>query len=96
MAKIEFKGYTAVQASNNHVMIAKDGKMVLHSQCDEKKTSGELKAMIEAYITLTESGEIDRICNEEEESEGMTAKEYIELGAYIAKGFAAGLEESSH
>lgn len=69
MAKAEYKGYTAVQASNNHVMIAKDGKVVLHSQCSEKKTGGELKAMIEAYITLTESDEIDRICSEDEESE---------------------------
>lgn len=61
MGKAEYKGYTAIQASNNHVMIAKDGKMVLHSQCDEKKTSGELKAMIEAYITLTESGQLKKL-----------------------------------
>ena len=69
MAIAEYKGYTATQARNNHVLIAKDGKIVLHSQCNEKKTSGELKAMIEAYITLTESDEIDRICREDEESE---------------------------
>lgn len=70
MAAVEYKGYTAVQAKiNNHVVIAKDGKKVLHAQCNEKKTSGELKAMIEACIELTENGAFDSIYNEEEESE---------------------------
>lgn len=49
---VEYKGYIAEQAYNNHVIILKDDKMILHASCDKKKTDDELKEMIDAFILL--------------------------------------------
>ena len=40
-------GYTAVQSTNNHIIVYKDDQMVMHSSCDVKKTEDELREHIE-------------------------------------------------
>ena len=55
MATATYKGYTAVQAKNNHVMVIKDGRTVLHAPCEKRKTSEELMDMIDALIVIRES-----------------------------------------
>lgn len=53
--RIEHKGYVVLQdAYNHHVMILKDKKMVMHSQCDSKKNDDELREMVDNYLTLME------------------------------------------
>ena len=49
---IEYKGYVVGQAPNHHVMISKDGRLVLHAQCNEPKTDDELREMVDFYIEL--------------------------------------------
>lgn len=66
---IEYKGYEVMQVPNRHVWIAKDGKVVLHAHCTKLKTDDELRAMVDNYIELTESGKFDEIYNENEDSE---------------------------
>jgi len=56
---VQHMGYQAVQASNHHVWISKNGQTVLHAQCDKLKTREELKEMIYNYIELTENGKLD-------------------------------------
>jgi len=51
---VEYKGYIAEQSYNNHVLILKEGKTVLHASCNKKKTDDELKEMIDALIVLRE------------------------------------------
>lgn len=53
-AVVEHEGYKAVQASNNHVTIYKDGQMIMHSSCKVKKTEDELKADIEFVKAMRE------------------------------------------
>ena len=69
MSMIEHKGYEVMQVANHHVWIGKDNKLVLHANCEEEKTDDELRAMVDAYIELTESGKFDEIYNENEECE---------------------------
>ena len=66
---IEYKGYKVMQVSNFHVWIGKDNKLVCHANCEEEKTDDELRAMVDSYIELTESGKFDEIYNENEDSE---------------------------
>jgi len=52
---MEYKGYTVTQSSyNNHVMISKDGQMVSHINCSEKKSEEELKEMTDFILELRE------------------------------------------
>ena len=44
--------YTVCQASNNHITIAKDGKMVMHASCTKKKSDDELREMVKYYEEL--------------------------------------------
>lgn len=45
---VEFEGYKAVQATNNHISVYDaDGHMVMHSSCNRKYTEDELKTHIE-------------------------------------------------
>ena len=66
---MEYKGYKVEQAPNYHVWVTKDGRMVLHAQCNKPKTDDELKEVVDNYIELTESGKFDEIYNETENSE---------------------------
>ena len=61
---IEYKGYEAMQVSNFHVWIGKNDKLVCHVNCEEEKTDDELRAMVDNYIELTESGKFGEIYNE--------------------------------
>ena len=44
---IHHKGYTIAQATNNHVTITKNGDLISHSQCIEKLSEDDLKAMVD-------------------------------------------------
>ena len=65
--KVSKSEYTAIQSTNNHVTIIKDGRMVMHSQCNEKKTEEELLAMVDAYIRIAKSGAIEDLLADESE-----------------------------
>ena len=43
LSHIEHEGYTVVQASNFHISVYKDGRMILHSSCKRKMSEDELK-----------------------------------------------------
>ena len=66
---IKYKGYEVVQAPNHHVWITKDGRRVLHAQCNKPKTEDELREMVDFYIELTESGKFDEIYNDKGDDE---------------------------
>ena len=53
MRSVEYMGYLVCQYHNNHVSIYKDGRMVMHSQCDKRKTDKELRAMVHHFLKLT-------------------------------------------
>lgn len=65
---IEYKGYVVSQSDyNNHVMILKDGHMVMHAQCTKKMTEKELQKDADMFLALVEeSGEIDFDCEAED------------------------------
>ena len=53
MRSIEHMGYVVCQSNyNNHVTIYKDGHMVMHSQCSERKADKELRAMVHHFLHL--------------------------------------------
>ena len=47
LTQVEYDGYKAIQATNHHIMVYKDGRIVMHSSCDVKKTEDELREHIE-------------------------------------------------
>lgn len=49
--------YTVVQASNHHITIVKDGRMVYHASCTKKKTDEELKEHVVFYERLVRKDE---------------------------------------
>ena len=52
---VKYKGYEAVQSDyNNHVMIVKDGRMVMHIDCTENMSAKELRGKIERCIMIRE------------------------------------------
>ena len=52
MIKINYKGYTVSQASNNHVMITKDKQMVFHAPCSKPLSKEELKEKADWFIDI--------------------------------------------
>ena len=54
MKKVNYKGYTISQASNNHIMITKDNEMVFHASATKELTEDELKEQIDLLIELME------------------------------------------
>lgn len=52
MLKINYKGYTISQASNNHIMICKDKQMLFHAQCNKKLNEDDLKQELELFLKL--------------------------------------------
>ena len=48
--KVNYKGYTISQASNNHIMITKDNEVVFHASLSKKLNEEELKAQIDWFI----------------------------------------------
>jgi len=52
---VKYKGYEAVQSDyNNHVMIVKDGRMVMHVPHRKKLSAKELRGEIERCIMIRE------------------------------------------
>ena len=54
MLKINYKCYVISQASNNHVMICKNNKMVFHGQNSVKLNKNGLKKVLEHYFKLND------------------------------------------
>lgn len=52
MKRVNYKGYTISQASNNHIMIVKNNKMVFHANATKKLTEDELKQQIDWFINI--------------------------------------------
>lgn len=64
MKKLKYKGYTVSQASNKHVMITKDDKMVFHANCSKELNKEELKKQVEWFIKLFGSIDIVEVVDE--------------------------------
>lgn len=47
---VDYKGFRAIQAPNNHVIICKNGVTVLHKSYNKKKNDEELKKLIDDYL----------------------------------------------
>lgn len=66
----EYKGYTVTQEKKSrHVIVSKDGRMVMHVPCTERKTEVELEEMVDFYEKVTammEKGELRPIHSEGE------------------------------
>ena len=50
--KIKYRDCIVSQASNNHVMIIKDGESVFHAEVDKKLTDDELKGNVDFYLDI--------------------------------------------
>lgn len=50
--KIKYRDCIVSQASNNHVMVCKDGEMVFHAEVDKKLTDDELKGNVDFYLDV--------------------------------------------
>ena len=62
---IEHKGYRIEQNDyNNHIMMCKDDRMVLHVNCTEKRTEQQLRGLVDGYIKFLESGDMVDIFQE--------------------------------
>ena len=46
LTRIEYEGYTVIQAKNHDIMVYKNGRIVMHSSCKVKKTEDELREHI--------------------------------------------------
>ena len=65
---MEYKGYTVLQMSNNHVHVYKDGKMVMHVPAYKKREDSELTSIVDFYLQLREDRTLKR---NTEDSTGM-------------------------
>lgn len=64
---IEHRGYFIQQSTyNNHIMIIKDDRMLLHASCTEKMTEKQLRGVVDGYIKFLESGNAADIWRDEE------------------------------
>lgn len=63
MLKINYKGYTISQASNNHIMICKDKQMLFHAQCNKKLNEDDLKQELELFLKLNKALEEEGMFN---------------------------------
>lgn len=50
--EIKYRDCIVSQASNNHVMVCKDGEMVFHAEVDKKLTDEELKGNVDFYLDI--------------------------------------------
>ena len=49
--KVEYKGYVIEQSKyNNHIMIFKDNKMVMHISATKKFSESELKSIVNFWL----------------------------------------------
>lgn len=49
---VTYRGVTASQAKNNHVMLVRFDHMVMHAAFDRKLSEDELKCLIDDYFKL--------------------------------------------
>lgn len=52
MKRVNYRGYTISQASNNHIMITTEGVMVFHASTSKKMSTNELKEQIDWFINI--------------------------------------------
>lgn len=45
--KVDHEGYTIIQSAGNHLMVYKDGQIVLYASCTQKMTEKELRDQID-------------------------------------------------
>ena len=50
--EIKYRDCIVSQASNNHVMVCKDGEMVFHSQINKELTDDDLKKQVDFYLDV--------------------------------------------
>ena len=50
--KIKYRDCIVSQASNNHVMIIKDGESVFHASLDKRLTDDELREQVDFYLDI--------------------------------------------
>ena len=50
--EIKYRGYTISQASNNHVAIFQNSKMIFHSQISKKLSDEELKKQVDFFLDI--------------------------------------------
>ena len=50
--EVKYRDCIVSQASNNHVMVCKDGEMVFHAEVDKKLTDEELKGNVDFYLDI--------------------------------------------
>lgn len=50
--EIKYRDCIVSQASNNHVMVCKDGEMVFHVEVNKKLTDEELKGNVDFYLDI--------------------------------------------
>ena len=53
---VEYGEYTVKQSTNNHVAVYKNGRMVMHCQCDKPMTDDELLSYIGFYEVFANKG----------------------------------------
>ena len=51
---MKYKGYEVGQAPKHHIWITKDGKRVMHSQCNKPLSEDGLKEVVDNYIEFME------------------------------------------
>lgn len=49
---VTYRGVTASQAKNNHVILARFDHMVMHVACDRELSEDELKCLIDDYFYI--------------------------------------------
>lgn len=81
MKSVEYKGFRVTQDElSHHVMVAKDGEMVMHIPCTESKTEAELCEMVDFYGTVVERAYLSEVGgpwdDEAEDEEGETRRGY--------------------
>ena len=47
---VEYKGDTISQSGNDHIMVAKDNRMLMHIVATEQKTAEQLKKYVDFYL----------------------------------------------
>ena len=72
--KIEYKGYVVTQdLVNHHVMIFKDGRRKMHSQCSKPMIDYELRQLVDDYLRII--GQLDAVYDDDREESGLLEEE---------------------
>lgn len=52
MKEIKYRNCTISQASNNHLVICKNGERVFHANIDKRLSDDELKKQVDFYLDI--------------------------------------------